>query len=132
VASITATLPSTNMGLVWSGSPGNASGRMVFAPESLEQFVVYQVDFSVTDVPSGVTTTTIKWYWVLPFLRGDSDSDNKYTLNDVVYLINYLFKEGPAPDPIAIGDVDYSGAINVADIAYLVNYLYHEGPAPPQ
>jgi len=53
---------------------------------------------------------------------------------DLVYLVNYLFKQGPAPNPIWIGNVD--GIINegipidVADLVYLVNYLFKQGPAP--
>ena len=105
---------------------------MLFTPDATEQFATFEAIYIATDVTSGVADTIYNYYWVIPFLRGDSDSDNFYTLNDIVYLVNYLFKEGPAPNPIEIGDVDNSGAVNVADIAYLVNYIYHDGPAPPQ
>jgi hypothetical protein len=48
----------------------------------------------------------------------------------VSYLINYLYKSGPAPVPVESGDADGSGTINLLDATYLINYLYKNGPAP--
>jgi hypothetical protein len=51
-------------------------------------------------------------------------------VGDVVYLVTYLYKEGPPPAPMEAGDVDCDGLVNVGDVVYLVNYLYKGGPAP--
>ena len=73
---------------------------------------------------------TIK-YVELPFLRGDVNADKKLTVSDVMYLINYLFKGGPAPMPIKTsGDVNCDGQVTVSDVVYLINYLFKGGPAP--
>jgi hypothetical protein len=64
------------------------------------------------------------------FNRGDANRDGAVTLLDVVYLIYYLFKEGPAPDPLKVGDVNRDDSINVTDVVYLINYLLKEGPSP--
>ncbi len=50
--------------------------------------------------------------------------------NKVVYLVSYIYKGGPPPDPLCVGDVNDDGIIDVADIVYLVNYLYGGDPAP--
>jgi photosystem II stability/assembly factor-like uncharacterized protein len=63
-------------------------------------------------------------------LRGDVNLDMKVSVSDVVFLINYLFKDGPAPLLPSLGDVDCLGEINVSDIIYLINYLFKGGPAP--
>jgi hypothetical protein len=69
-------------------------------------------------------------YPVIEYLRGDANSDKKTTVSDVIYLINYLFKGGPAPDPVYLGDVNCDGKTTVTDVVYLINYLFKGGPAP--
>ena len=63
-------------------------------------------------------------------LCGDANRDGVINSADVVYLINYLFKNGPAPDPLSIGDVNGDEIINSADVVYLINYLFKSGPPP--
>jgi hypothetical protein len=67
----------------------------------------------------------VPWY-----LSGDANGDWMVTSADVVYLLNYLFVGGPAPEPWQAGDVNCDGIINGADVAYLSNYLFVGGPAP--
>jgi len=61
---------------------------------------------------------------------GDVNKDGVVNIADVVYMVNYLFTNGPAPDPIQAGDVNLDGVVNIADVIYLVNYLFTNGPAP--
>ena len=63
-------------------------------------------------------------------LRGDCTGDGIVDIEDVLYLINYLYKGGPPPDPLFIGDVNWDGLIDLEDVLYLINYLYKGGPAP--
>jgi hypothetical protein len=72
---------------------------------------------------------TIKY---IQFLCGDANGDGKVTVSDVVYLVNYLFKGGPAPIPLKAGDVNCDGKDTVSDVVYLVNYLFKGGPKPCQ
>jgi hypothetical protein len=64
------------------------------------------------------------------FIRGDVNGDDVINSADIVYLINYLFVYGPAPQPQDAGDANHDGAINSADVAYLINYLFVGGPPP--
>ena len=64
------------------------------------------------------------------FLRGDANGDGVINIADVVYLINFLFIDGPAPVPIQAGDVNCSDYITAADVVYLINYLFIGGPPP--
>jgi hypothetical protein len=70
---------------------------------------------------------TIKY---VQFLRGDANSDKKVTIADIVFLVSYLFKHGPAPVPIQSGDANCDGNVTIADIVYLVAYLFKHGPVP--
>ena len=126
-----ATLSSANIGFSWSGAPGSASGTLNCNPDISEAGLLLPARVIVTD-PAGAADTVSTVYRVFSTLRGDVDSDSRYTMNDVVYLINYLFKQGPVPVPLDAGDVNKDGLVNVADVSYLVNYLYDAGPAPPQ
>ncbi len=65
-----------------------------------------------------------------PFLCGDADDSGGVDIDDVVYLINYIFGGGPAPDPLEVGDVDCSGEVDIDDVVYLINYIFGGGPVP--
>lgn len=61
---------------------------------------------------------------------GDVNQDGAIDLADVVFLINYLFKEGSVPDPLRLGDPSADCSVDVSDVIYLINYLYKNGPEP--
>ena len=64
---------------------------------------------------------------------GDANGDLSVDIADVIYLINYLFIEGPLPEcePItACADVNLDGEVDIADVMYLINYLFISGPEP--
>lgn len=63
-------------------------------------------------------------------LRGDLNADGLIDVGDVVYLINYLFKSGPPPNPMLTGDANCDSLVDVGDVVYLINYLFKSGPAP--
>ncbi len=64
--------------------------------------------------------------------RGDALHDNQLVLvNDLVFLVNYVFKGGPAPVCTEEGDaLADNGLILVNDLVFLVNYVFKGGPAP--
>jgi hypothetical protein len=64
------------------------------------------------------------------YLRGDANQDGIINVGDIVYLVSYLYKNGPAPTPVWVGDCNCDEIVNVGDIVYLVSYLYKGGPAP--
>lgn len=63
-------------------------------------------------------------------LRGDVTGDGIINVGDIVYLVSYLYKNGPAPDPVWIGDCNCDDIVNVGDVVFLVSYLYKGGPEP--
>jgi len=65
------------------------------------------------------------------FGTGDVTGDGKLTGADLVWLVNYLYKDGPEPMPnLYQGDVDCSGTVDLIDLIYLGNYIFRTGPAP--
>ncbi len=65
-----------------------------------------------------------------PFITGDANGDGGINIADASYLINYLFAEGPAPDPLEAGDANCDGRVDIADVVYIINYLFTGGPPP--
>jgi hypothetical protein len=61
---------------------------------------------------------------------GDADGSSAVDIDDVVYLIAYIFAGGPPPSPIAAGDADCSGAIDIDDVVYLISYIFSGGHSP--
>jgi len=67
----------------------------------------------------------------ISYIRGDANADGVIDIADVVHLLNYLFSDGPEPEPsLDAGDANCDGKVDIADVVYLVNYLFLEGPTP--
>ncbi len=67
--------------------------------------------------------------------RGDVDNSDKAPIDiaDLVYLVDFMFNQGPPPPCYDEGDIDGSGVapIDIADLVYLVDYMFNAGPEPP-
>jgi hypothetical protein len=65
--------------------------------------------------------------------RGDVNvpgGDGVVDAADVVYLVGFLFKGFPAPDPYIDGDVNCDGVVGPGDVVRLINYLFKGWPPP--
>jgi hypothetical protein len=61
---------------------------------------------------------------------GDANGDGLVDIDDVVWLISYIFSGGSPPYPYESGDVDCQGGIDIDDVVYLIGYIFSEGPEP--
>jgi hypothetical protein len=64
------------------------------------------------------------------FKPGDANTDGNVSMADIVFLVNYLFKQGAAPDPLWVGDANGDCNVSVADTVYLISYLFKQGAEP--
>jgi hypothetical protein len=64
------------------------------------------------------------------YIVGDANNDEKLSVSDVIYIINYLFKGGAEPVPVEAGDANCDSKVTVSDVIYLINYLFKGGPEP--
>jgi len=67
---------------------------------------------------------------VCDWICGNADGSGGVDIDDVVYLISYIFAGGSAPEPLQSGDADCSGASDIDDVVYLIAYIFSGGPAP--
>jgi hypothetical protein len=64
------------------------------------------------------------------FLCGDVNGDESINMLDIIYLISFLYKNGPEPDPIQLADVNSDYSTNMLDILHMISFQYKGGPEP--
>lgn len=65
---------------------------------------------------------------VAPYAGGDANQDGAVDIIDVVYLVNYLFRHGPAPGSVEAGDANCDRVIDIADVIYLAKWVLKRKP----
>ncbi|MGB8657796.1 MAG: M6 family metalloprotease domain-containing protein [Candidatus Zixiibacteriota bacterium] len=110
----------------------NVSGQEVFGPTTYPSSDGYFGPSGiVVRVDSMVGDKLYAFVHMPPvFLVGDANGDKVIDAGDIVYLINYLYRGGPAPNPQAAGNANCDSIIDAGDVIYLVSYLFRGGPAP--
>ncbi|MCK4606962.1 MAG: hypothetical protein KAU35_06675, partial [candidate division Zixibacteria bacterium] len=68
------------------------------------------------------------------WLCGDIDGSGGLLIDiaDMVYLVDYMFNEGPEPPVMVSADLDGEGGDipDISDLVYLVDYMFNQGYAP--
>jgi len=62
------------------------------------------------------------------YICGDVDLDRVVNIFDIVYIIQFLYLEGPPPESIESANVNGDATVNIFDITYLIGNLYLDGP----
>ncbi|MFH2054746.1 MAG: dockerin type I repeat-containing protein, partial [bacterium] len=110
-------------------NPGVAGGEFVdtgvVADIEYDYLLIAEDPEGRLGIHSGVLDTGVQSY-----ICGDADSDGIANITDAIYIIQYIFAEGPPPQPSAAGDVDLSGAVNITDAVYLIQWIFNSGPVP--
>ena len=82
-----------------------------------------------------LTPSEVGYQYALDFLpRADVNNNGWADIFDVLYLIDFIYGDGSAPEPIwQVGDLNCSGGIDVLDISVLIDYAVKGGatPCPP-
>jgi hypothetical protein len=67
----------------------------------------------------------------ISFIRGNANDDSKVDIGDAIFIINFLFKSGPAAACLDALDSNDDGQVNVDDAGYLINYSFLGSLLPP-
>lgn len=78
----------------------------------------------------GNTVSPVYVWTASTTLPGDANADGNFTAADIIFLVNYVFKTGPATPVPGHGDVNCSGAVTSADIISMVNFVFKSGLPP--
>jgi len=65
-------------------------------------------------------------------IRGNVDNDpgNNIDISDLVYLVDYMFCQGPESPCPEEADIDGSGVLDISDLVRLVDYMFNSGLPP--
>jgi hypothetical protein len=87
---------------------------------------------SVYNDPDGTRSDIGAYYFdQLPdWFCGDANSDTKVNVSDAVFIINYAFAAGPAPQPLEAADCNCDSKVNISDAVYIINYAFAGGNPP--
>jgi hypothetical protein len=79
----------------------------------------------------GMTATSdVMHFWT--WLPGDMDHSHQINIVDLVFLVTYMFQNGPPADPAFVMDLNGDcTAPDIADLIHLVQYMFSEG-CPPE
>jgi len=61
---------------------------------------------------------------------GDANNSGFIDIDDITWVIAYIFSGGPPSDPLRAMDADCSGSTDIDDVVYLISYVFAGGPAP--
>jgi C1A family cysteine protease len=62
----------------------------------------------------------------------DDSPSEQIDISDLIYLVVYMFQDGPAPPCMAEANIDgdFLGVIDIIDLIRLVEYMFQGGPPP--
>lgn len=110
---------------------GGEAGTIDGTPTWESQYVM-MIEVMDSDIPpnSDIMNVTILVVAGQEYTCGDADESGSVDIDDAVFIVNYIFAGGAAPDPLAAGDVNCSSNVDIDDIVYLINYIFAGGPEP--
>jgi hypothetical protein len=68
-------------------------------------------------------------------MRGNVDGDmlDEITISDLVYLVDFMFSDGPPPPNWNEADINGDGTgPDISDLVHLVDYMFAGGPPPAE
>jgi hypothetical protein len=112
----------------WDSGLGKYKGAFSWTPEIGQEGVYQDVRF-IADDGESTSDESIK-ISVGTYVCGDADASGYVDIDDVVYVISYIFAEGPEPLPYASANADCSVDVDIDDVVYLITYIFASGPEP--
>jgi hypothetical protein len=67
---------------------------------------------------------------ITEILCGDVDGSEIVDILDIVFFIDWKFKDGPIPESSDVLDVNADGAIDILDIIHMIDWKFKDGPLP--
>ncbi len=109
---------------------GNGLATYSYTPNFSDLDVTFPVNFTAGDA-TGAETTVLVYFHVIEFLRGDANSDSELDISDIMYIYNFLYKDGEPPVVEGSADVNVDSAVNLLDGLYLLDYFFRQRHPPP-
>lgn len=73
---------------------------------------------------SGLVNVSVAVSLTDSIASGDANGDGIIDLLDILFIIDFIYRAGPSPEPTSLADVNGDGLINLIDILLLIGNLY--------
>ena len=129
-------------GLHQDGAAGDSLfGVTVARPSDSSILISYYVSVEnnaaeiVTDPPNPPQTVYRLTFGILCGNIDGLSSNSPTNILDLTFIVDYIFRGGPAPPSLAAANVDGlvsqgGSQVNILDLTYVVDFLFRGGPAP--
>ncbi len=114
---------------VWLTTQGEGRGRISFHSVN-DVYYPYVFFEGGPDYCYPPVLGTSYAQFMITSMTGDVDGSGGVDIDDIVFMIQYVFQGGPEPNPLESGDVDCSGGLDIDDIVYLISYVFQGGYEP--
>ena len=106
--------------------PGTYSLR--FSAEGYDTLVLT----GITVLADSASVANVQLVPSYSWICGDIDNNGVFEgILELTYLVDFIFRGGPAPENELAADVDGSGGTaNILDLTYMVDYIFRGGPEP--
>ena len=111
--------------ILLSDNLSSSAGREVSGSYILNGALGQPLDGKATS--SSYIETGGLYHMVLLFLIGDVNGDGRVNKFDIDYLANYLYYNGPAPNPLKRGDVNRDNTVDDEDLVSLTRKVLQTG-----
>ena len=119
--------------ITWAiGAFGNYTFNInIHPPQGTPLSVISQLHFKAVSAGDASVSEeqTIAVQTVL--YKGDSNFDGSLSILDLTYMVDFIFRGGPAPIPVRVsGDWSCDGLTNILDLTQIVDRIFRGGTLP--
>jgi thermolysin len=91
------------------------------------RFEIEDRNFEST-VEAAIDAVSVRKYFCPAYVCGDVEIDDIFDVLDIVYLIDWKFKDTAPPDPYEAADVNLDGIADLLDIVAMIDNKFKDGP----
>jgi hypothetical protein len=66
------------------------------------------------------------------FVRGDSNGAGGVDIADAIFILSWLFAQGPTPTCMKAADANDTGSADIGDAVWILSFLFASAPAPAE
>src|SRR4030067_1108372 len=110
----------------WQARFNGAVSQSVAIPEGNAFFRNDGVQYSPLWIRSSCAVSSLTCL----YKPGDANGDGKVDLADLIFMVNYIMKGGPAPTFECQADLNADKIVTLLDVVVAVNYLFKGGNPP--
>lgn len=110
------------------GSMEMETGKWSIHPTIADTNSVDSFTFSVVqDCLKNTFQIPIVYNFTSESFEGDVNLDGQFNISDLLFIVDYMFDEGPPPPWLPAADCDGSGSLDISDLLRLVDVMFVPG-----